>query len=114
MIRAEPQELDREVVPVIEASLPEHEVRRLVPVELSRLDPLAEAEPSLGALLRLKGGLVAVAVYGTETETLALHLPEDDVSEEAIDAMLTEIPIPRGAISWRREPLTAPTPLVTR
>jgi hypothetical protein len=104
MIRAEPKELNREVVPVIEAHLSENQVSRLVPVEMVQLDALAEAEPSLGALLRLETGQYAVVVYGTETQTLSLRLPEDEVSRKAIETALTEIRIPAAAISWRREP----------
>jgi hypothetical protein len=106
MKRARPEELAEEAVPVIEARLPEKAVRRLIPVELSRVDPLAEAEPSVGALLRLDGGLLAVAIYGEETGILSLRLPEDSVSASALDSLLKEIPVPEDAIFWR-VPVTA-------
>ncbi len=101
MIRAEPEELREEVVPVLEARLPEHEVRRLLAVDLRRLDPLAEAEPSLGALLRLESGLIVLAVYGRETATLSLRLPEASVEPGVLRSLLEEIPIPERSIVWR-------------
>jgi hypothetical protein len=105
-----PEELVEEAVPVLEARLPEQEVRRLIPVELSRLDPLAEAEPSLGALVRLRAGMLAVAVYGTETGTLSLRLPTASVSAEALRSLLKEIPLPEDAILWTSPETHAPTP----
>ena len=100
MKRARQEELVEEAVPVIEARLPERTVRRLIPVELSRMDPLAEAEPSVGALLRLDAGLLAVAIYGQETGTLSLRLPRVKVSARSLRSLLEEIPIPPGAIFW--------------
>jgi hypothetical protein len=100
MKRARPDELTEEAVPVLEARLPEKTVRRLIPVELSRVDPLAEAEPSVGALLRLDAGLLAVAIYGRETGILSLRLPRFKVSAGSLRSILEEIPIPDGAIFW--------------
>lgn len=107
MIRAEPEELREEVVPVLEASLPEHEARRLLSVRLRRLDPLAEAEPSLGALLRLESGTVVVAVYGRETATLSLRLPETSIQPDVLRSLLEEIPIPEQSITWKHPAVEA-------
>lgn len=101
MIRARPGELREDVEPVLQATLPEEEVRRLIPVRFSQLDPLAEPEPSLGALLRLESGMLAVAVYGRRTGTLSLRLPEASLSRKALETLLKEIPIPSEAIRWR-------------
>lgn len=110
MKRARPEELVEEAVPVLEARLPEEEVRRLLPVELTQVDSLAEAEPSLGALVRLRGGLLAVAVYGRETGTLSLRLPKVSVSSEALRSLLKEIPVAEESILWRHLEAEAPTP----
>ncbi len=110
MKRARPEELVDEAVPVLEARLPEEEVRRLLPVGLSPVDALAEAEPSLGALVRLRGGLLAVAVYGVETSTLSLRLPRVSVSVEGLRALLKEIPVPEDAVLWRNPETEAPEP----
>jgi hypothetical protein len=110
MKRAMPEELVEEAVPVLEAHLPEEQVRRLIPVELTRVDPLAEAEPSLGALVRLRAGLLAVAVYGMETGTLSLRLPRVSVSAESLRSLLKEIPVPEGAVLWTNPETEAPTP----
>lgn len=101
MIRARPEELSEEVVPVVEARLQEREVRKLIPVALKRLDPLAEAEASIGSLVRLEADLLVVAVYGRETGTLSLRLPESALTPEAVAALLREVPIPKNAILWR-------------
>lgn len=110
MKRARPEELVEEAVAALEARLPEDQVRRLIPVELSRLDPLAEAEPSLGALVRLRAGLLAVAVYGTETGTLSLRLPRVSLSAESLRSLLKEIPVPESAVFWTSPETEAPTP----
>lgn len=110
MKRATPEELVEEAVPVLEARLQEEEVRRLLPVELSPVDALAEAEPSVGALVRLRGGLLAVAVYGMETGTLSLRLPRISVSAEALRALLKEIPVPEDAVLWRNPETEAAKP----
>lgn len=102
MKRARPEELVEEAMPVLEARLPEEQVRRLIPVELSEVDPWAEAEPSVGALIRLRAGLLAVAVYGTRTGILSLRLPKVSVSAEAVRSLLNEIPVPDDTILWTK------------
>jgi hypothetical protein len=100
MKRAKPSELCGDVAPVIQASVPLASLYRLIPVRMTKLDPLAESEPSIGALLRLSPGLLAVAVYGLDTRTLTLLLPKEKVSEEAIKSLLRHVRIPDSSILW--------------
>ena len=113
MKRARPEELVEAAVPVLEARLPEEQVRRLIPVELTQVDAWAEAEPSVGALIRLRAGLLAVAVYGTETGTLSLRLSRVSVSAEALRSLLNEIPVPEDTILWTSPESRAPGPAAT-
>jgi hypothetical protein len=104
MMRAEPEELTEDVVPVLEAEMSEADLRRLIPVDLTEVDPLSEAEPSLGALVKFEPAnrtdLIAVVVYGLETCTLSLRLPRHVVSPESLRFLLEEIPIPENAVVW--------------
>lgn len=109
MIKASPEELQTEVTPVIQAGLDESTVRQLIPVDFESLGPLVGPEPSMGALLRLETGLLAVAIYGLVTQTLLLKVAEDKVSEESVRALLEEIQLPRQSIRWQH-PATAQAP----
>lgn len=101
MKKAAPSELATEAVAVLEAGLAYDDLERLIPVGLEPLDPLAEAEPSVGALLRLDTGLLTVAIYGLETETLSLKVPESEVTRRSVRDLLEEIPVPTGSVRWR-------------
>jgi hypothetical protein len=101
MYQATPDKLTDEVIPVLEACLPEDDLHRLIPVDFQDMDPLSEGEPSIGALVELDAGLMVVAVYGRDSHRLSLRLPE--VSPKTYDRLLEEIPIPESDIVWRNE-----------
>jgi hypothetical protein len=101
MIKASPEELQTEATPVIQAGLDESTVRQLIPVDFESLDPLAGPEPSMGALVRLETGLLAVVIYGLVTQTLLLKVAQNEVSADSVRKLLEEIRVPRGSIRWQ-------------
>ena len=107
MQRAKPEALNEEVIPVLQASIAQEQLRQLVPVTMEDLDPLSEPEPSIGTLIQLKSGDLVVATYGLKTGNLLLQVPKSKLVSEAIailmQAILKEIPIETKDITWYSE-----------
>jgi hypothetical protein len=79
------------------------------PVTMEEMDPFSEPEPSQGALVRLEDGRCVVVIYGKETGTLKVLVPEGADPTEEISAFLAEVPISSRAITWRVDaPSVAP------
>lgn len=100
MHRAKPETLHEDVVSILQAKVSEFELRRLFPMKMDDLDPLSEPEPSIGLLIQLKSGGLVVAIYGRETGTLSLRIPESESVADALKAILDEILIEKESISW--------------
>ena len=98
---ADRNELKVEAFPVLLADVPEQKLPELLPIELEELDPFAEPEPSVGALLQLVSGWYVVVVYGKVTSTMKVLIPEGTDPARGIDAVLDEIPLPPSSIRWR-------------
>jgi len=103
MRRAKPTELRKETFPVLTAVVSEKQLKALFPVDLAEIDRWAEPEPSVGALLQLRSGPYFVVVYGKETQTLKLLLPEGTDPSTGLEEVLAEAPIPERAILWRHD-----------
>jgi hypothetical protein len=86
--------------PALTARLSPSDIRRLFPVELIDVDPLAAAEPSRAALIRLETGRLVVIEYGTMTSTLTVSVPRDEDLSETLAELLAEAPIASPAIEW--------------
>ncbi len=101
MRRAKAEELKSEAIPVLTAHLSEPEFRNFFPVETDELDALAEAEPSIGALIQLECGSYVVVIYGKTTGTMKLLLPQGTEPGRGLDAVLAEVPLPLHCVEWR-------------
>lgn len=104
MRRANASELSVEVVPVLTANLSEKELKELFPIPMDELDPFAEAEPSVGALVQLRSGNYFVVTYGNVTNTVKLLIPVGSDRLRGIEEILAEAPIPSAAVRWRVSP----------
>jgi hypothetical protein len=100
MQNAKPEELREETVVVLQAKIGEPQLHQLFPVKLEELDPLAEPEPSVGALVRLNSGDLIVVTYGRETDTLSLQMPESEPAARILAAFFEEVPLWRENIIW--------------
>lgn len=103
MRRARPAELQEDAVPALVLSVDPHRLRELFPVRFSRVDSLAEPEPSKGALIQLDSGPYAVVMYGTETGRATISLPAASNVRRTLAALLRETPIHRDEIEWIEE-----------
>jgi hypothetical protein len=98
--KASPESLRSDVRPALVAHVERSELERLFPVDFEDVDPLAAAEPSRAALLRLDTGKLIVLEYGVRTETLTISVPEDgDVAETLYD-LLDEAAIDLSTVEW--------------
>lgn len=89
-----------DVRPSLIARIPSAELERLFPVQFVDLDPLAAAEPSRGALLRLQSGRMVVIEYGLVTSRLTVSVPTSaNIAETLID-LLNEARIDMDRVEW--------------
>jgi hypothetical protein len=79
------------------------ELRQIFPVEFQELDPLQEAEPSSAVLLRFPSGHAGV-VFGKQTDTITVSLPDDDRAPRIYRELLEEAPV-QQRIQWLRDDL---------
>lgn len=75
----------------------------MFPVSFKELDALQAPEPSSLALLRFPSGPAAV-VYGRETGTITVSLPDDDDAPRIFHELIDEVPL-GDRIQWFREDL---------
>lgn len=100
MRTAPPEALLTDVRPVMTAHISPLELERFFPVDFVDVDPLAAAEPSRAALLRLETGGLVVVEYGLVTCTLTVSVPRDRDFDETLAELFLEVPIPSSAIEW--------------
>ena len=99
---ARPTELTEAVVPVLQLRLSEQEFDELFPVKTVSLDPLAAAEPSRGALIRLDSGSYVVVTYGEITQRALVEVPGSADAPNVVRELLSEVDVPSTAIEWNR------------
>lgn len=104
MRRARATEMNEDAVPALVLSVDERRLRELFPVRFSRVEPLAEPEPSTGALIQLDSGPYAVVMYGKETGRATISFPATADVRRALAALVREIAIQRSEIEWVDEP----------
>jgi hypothetical protein len=104
MRRARAAEMNEDAVPVLVLSVDERRLRELFPVRFSRVDALAEPEPSTGALIQLDSGPYAVVMYGKETGRATISFPATSDVRRALAALIRETPIRRNEVEWIDEP----------
>lgn len=101
MHRVEPAELNERAIPVLAATLSESELLRWTRVDFTELsDPLSVPEPSLGALVELSSGQLAVLVYGRITKELVVEFPESANFRSELDAFFKEVPSIADRVRW--------------
>ena len=100
MRRARPDELNEDAIPVLVLQLSESRLQQLFPVRLSAVEPFAEAEPSRGALVQLKGGSYLIVMFGEITHRATLSLPVSAAIDKAVTEILDEIPIQSAEVAW--------------
>jgi hypothetical protein len=96
MRRAKPDELNEDAKPIALLKLSEGRLRELFPVEFSEVDPLAAAEPSIGALVQLDSGPYAVVMYGEITGQTEVSMPLTSLWS----AFVLEVPVRTNEIVW--------------
>jgi hypothetical protein len=103
MRRAKPDELTTEAFAVLTVEVSEPEFKKLFPVDMEEIDPHAEPEPSVGALVQLQSGPYVVVIYGKESHTMKVLVPDGTDPIKGIEQVLAEVPIPKRRILWRYE-----------
>ena len=96
MRRAKPDEMHDDAKPIALLKLSERRLRELFPVEFSEVDPLAAAEPSIGALVQLESGSYAVVMYGKITGQTEVSMP---LTTHWLE-FLSEVPLRTNEIVW--------------
>lgn len=111
---AAPTELTVPTEIVLLANVSADALRRVLPLELESIETFAEAEPSRGALLRLRNGDLVMVSWGEITQTLTLYVPTDADPASITLEFLLETGLEAGAIRWLRpDVLAALQPLVS-
>ena len=99
-------EITSNLSPAFIATVSASELLELFPVSFKELDPLQAPEPSSLALLSFPSGPAAV-VYGRETGTVTVSLPEDGDAPRIFHELIDEVPL-GGRIQWLRDDLSEP------
>lgn len=86
-----PDALDVPTFPILTAEVKAGEFREHFPIRRTALDALAEAEPSEGALVRLKSGEVVHLTFGTKRGTLSVSAPANSDVREIVEHLTTAI-----------------------
>jgi len=111
MRAAKPHELSERALPVMTATISEAELEEWLPFRFQEItDPLAAAEPSRGALLRLDSGQYFVVYWGRDSGQLTVRIPEAIVPSLFLSAFLNEVPLPHARITWVRDGVRLPLP----
>jgi hypothetical protein len=106
---AEPDELKTHAYPVLTAAISEAELSRWFPVPFHYItDPQEAAEPSKAALVKLETGDCFVLSYGELSNQLMLRIPTSTDASDFLNALFTEVPLPRARIVWRRQDARLP------
>lgn len=100
MRRARPEELSEDASPIALLHLSRERLEELFPVEFSDVDPLAAAEPSIGALVQLESGPYAVVMHGKTTGDTEVSLPVSAQMARNWAAFLREVPLVANEIVW--------------
>jgi hypothetical protein len=100
MKRAQPHELQEDVVPGLVLHLSEMRLHELFPVPFEPMDSLSEPEPSEGALVRLDEDVKVVVVHGKITHRTTLSFPASADVSHALQTVFAEIPIRSSEIVW--------------
>jgi hypothetical protein len=106
--------MNEDAVPALVLSVDERRLRELFPVRFSRVDALAEPEPSTGALIQLDSGPYAIVMYGKETGRATISFPATADVGRALAALIRETTIRRNEIEWVDEPAKASLRLIGR
>lgn len=97
-----PDALDVPTFPILTAELKTRDFREHFPIRTKALDPLAEAEPSEGALVRLKSGDVVHLTFGKKTGTLSVSAPANSNVREILENLIAEARLDRRWITWSK------------
>jgi len=100
MRRARPEELSEDARPIALLRLSRERLDELFPIEFSDVDPLAAAEPSIGALVQLEGGPYAVVMHGKTTGDTEVSMPVSAPTARHWAAFLREVPLITNEIVW--------------
>ncbi|HET7433539.1 MAG TPA: hypothetical protein VFN10_02370 [Thermoanaerobaculia bacterium] len=112
---AEPHELTTHAYPVLTAAISDSELRKWFPVTFQRItDPEEAAEPSKAAVVRLDAGEYFVAYYGELSNQLILRIPTSSDPSRFLNALLSEVPLPRARVVWRRHDAEFPRRIAAR
>lgn len=103
MKRAHPHELNEDASPAIQLRVSEERLRELFPVRFRELDAFSEAEPSIGALVRIDTGALLVVVFGTATKRAMISVPVSANVHDSLSALLSEAPIFSSEVTWVAE-----------
>jgi hypothetical protein len=105
---AKPHELRESVVPVLQLRLSNRQFAEMFPVRTVDLDPLASAEPSRAALVRLNSGSYLVITYGEVSHRAVVEVPRSADPSVVVRELLSEVTMPASAIEWKREDVLPP------
>jgi hypothetical protein len=100
---ANPDEIPSNLSPAFIATVDASELLEWFPVSFHELDPLQAPEPSALALLRFPSGAAAV-VFGRETGTVTVSLPDDEDAPQIFGELIDEVPLV-DRIQWVRDDL---------
>jgi hypothetical protein len=81
------------------AHVPAATLRRAGPVDIEKLGPFTEPEPSEGATIELASGRYVGVIYGLVTERLYIHAANPDAVVAVAD-FLRESKIGEASIEW--------------
>src|SRR4051812_29549476 len=109
MRTAEPEELRVHAFPVLTARITDAELAKWFPVSFHHItDPQEAPEPSKAAVIKLDANEYFVLYFGEVSKQLTLRIPAATDASRFLDALLREVPLPRGRILWRRKDARLP------
>jgi hypothetical protein len=97
-----PDALNVPTFPILTAEVKTRDFREHFPIRMTALHPLAEAEPSEGALVRLKSGDVVHLTFGKKTGTLSVSAPANSNVRVIIENLIAEARIDPRWITWSK------------
>jgi len=103
MRRARSDELKEDARPIALLRLSKDRLKELFRVELSEVDPLAAAEPSIGGLVQLESGPLAVVMYGKVSGEAEVSFPVSAPTAHDWAAFLREVPLVVKEVVWMSE-----------
>jgi len=81
------------------AHVPAATLRRAIPIDLEKLGPFTEPEPSEGATIELASGRYVAVIFGLITERLYIHAANPG-EVAAVADFLRESKIGEASIEW--------------